>query len=951
MLSIAKLSSPSGALSYYEKDGYYSKDDPEHIQATEWFGRGARELDLKGYIKADQFQSILAGQVPNGPQLGRMIKGELTHFPGTDLTFSAPKSVSILAETGPDKILRRVHDRAVKSTLTWMEKNILETRIFSRETLEQEHKNDQKMITALFRHNTSRDLDPQLHTHAVIANMVQGQDGKWRSFDNNSLYLNKLLMGAMYRSHLAQNLARLGITMNQTHADGRFEISKVPSELLDLFSSRAKTIREKAKEFGTSNPATLEKITLMSRSAKKEVNRDNLRQKWTGQIKEAGFTMKQLSLHYARIFINRESSRGIADKAIEHSRTHLSERSAVFTEQNLKIIALGYALGKARPAHIDAALNRALEKSTLQQYKTEQQDNTLYTTPEMIRLEQKILQQHDKGKLATDPFLSSSIINEKLQDTPLNPGQKNAVILSLTSVNRFIGIQGSAGTGKTTLLKQVKQLSQYSGLNIMGLAPSSSAANTLSEETKIPSQTLSSFLAKFDGVIHDRLTDSGQKELKNQFKNTMVILDESSFASSKQMYGLLKIANEIQIPRVILVGDTKQLEAVEAGIPFNALQKSGMRTAKVTEIVRQRNEVTKETVEHTLGQNINAAFRKLGNNIHEFTDTGLAENAADRWLALSPALRQSTAIIAPTHESVDKINELIHDKLFQEGQLGEKSLHTEVLKPVNLTQIQKSLAKSYQPEQRILFNFDYKSLNIKRGDLLTICSVDQKKGLIHLEGKKGEIDWIPSKVAGKRHGAIEVYNAKEISLNENEHVRWTKNNHKLDLSNNENATITKITDSAVTLETDRGFKTRLNQDDLQLKHMTYAYASTIHAAQGKTVDNLIAVMESGRPALNNQKSFYVTVSRAKNEVELLTDNTLELQKSIERNTGESIAALDLFNQERDNERAMEALAKTEIEQSSPDHEILETPIENTEKDVDISLDREQSVDMDVSFDM
>ena len=212
MLSIGALTSAAQGASYYERDGYYAKDDPEHRAASAWAGKGAEELGLKGPVDPETFKAILEGKVPDGSdtRLGRRVKdrgtpgsGEILHRPGRDLTFSAPKSVSIAALVGGDDRIVEAHDRAVTATLAWIEKNAAETRMKDPVTGQMARVGNQKIVAATFRHDTSRNLDPQLHSHAVLANMVQGEDGKWRSMANEGLYARQKLIGMLYRNELA----------------------------------------------------------------------------------------------------------------------------------------------------------------------------------------------------------------------------------------------------------------------------------------------------------------------------------------------------------------------------------------------------------------------------------------------------------------------------------------------------------------------------------------------------------------------------------------------------------------------------------------------------------------------------------------------------------------------------------------------------------------------------
>ena len=206
--SIGVVASPSQGVSYYQRDGYYAKDDPAHLEASAWAGKGAEALGLSGPVDPDTFQAILEGKVPDGPHLGKRGKdGEIEHRPGRDVTMSAPKSVSFVAMVGGDERIVEAHDRAVRTTLGWIEKNAVQTRIQDGTTGAMVHAGDQKTVVATFRHDTSRNLDPQLHTHCVIANMAQGADNRWRTMVNDGLYRQQKAISAIYRAELAEGLA------------------------------------------------------------------------------------------------------------------------------------------------------------------------------------------------------------------------------------------------------------------------------------------------------------------------------------------------------------------------------------------------------------------------------------------------------------------------------------------------------------------------------------------------------------------------------------------------------------------------------------------------------------------------------------------------------------------------------------------------------------------------
>ena len=248
----------------------------------------------------DSPSTSASGKVPDGSgtELGRRGKdGRILHRPGRDLTFSAPKSVSLAALVGGDARIVDIHDRAVAASLDWVEKNAAETRMKGPDTGGMVRAGNQKIVAATFRHDSSRNLDPQLHTHAVLANMVQVEDGKWRSMANEKLYGSKMLLGALYRAELARGLKDLGYGIEKTHADGRFEIAGVPREAIEAFSGRRAEIEAAMEERGLGasgdNPRIAERAALMTRAKKRDIDRGELRGVWRRQRIRNGVSVER----------------------------------------------------------------------------------------------------------------------------------------------------------------------------------------------------------------------------------------------------------------------------------------------------------------------------------------------------------------------------------------------------------------------------------------------------------------------------------------------------------------------------------------------------------------------------------------------------------------------------------------------------------------------------------
>ena len=959
MLSIGALSSAAQGASYYEQDGYYARDDPEHREASGWAGRGAEELGLTGPVDPDTFRAVLEGKVPDGSgtELGRRGKdGEILHRPGRDLTFSAPKSVSLAALVGGDRRIVEAHDKAVAAALDWVERNAAETRMKDPDTGRMARVGNQKIVAATFRHDTSRNLDPQLHTHAVLANMVQGEDGKWRSMANEGLYARQKLIGMLYRNELAAGLGKLGYGIEKTHADGRFEIAGVSREVVEAFSSRRAEIEAamEARNLGSSadNPRLAERAALMTRARKRDVDRDELRSVWQRQAADLGFDARALTAEAVDRSPEAEREAAVeptpgpgrepgpaappqpdiddgrgpaaaalpeaaeerrpagsrggvpgretgADtappspgaEAVAWAMAHLSEREAVFSRTDLLAAALAHAPGAVAIGDVERKV-AALEKAgSLHAVDLPGAEDSL-ATDRTVGEEREAVALWRGGQGRGRAPMRGWQVQGHLNKGPLTAGQKDAVKLILSAKDRTVGVQGYAGTGKTTMLNRARTLAEKKGWRMAGLAPSASAVRTLASEAGIESQTLQRFLARNAGVAEGRLTRKGAREMRAAFAKTILVVDEGSLASTVQARDLLRIANALRVPRVVLVGDAKQLDAVDAGKPFAQLQAAGMQTATMDEIMRQRDPALKEAVEASLKGDIERAFEKLGSNVAEVKPDNIAGAVAARWLRLDDEARANTGVMAPSHALRQGINGHIRERLAREGRIHGPAMASERLVSKGYTNAEKALAANYGVGDVVAFHRPYKRIGVEKGDERRVMGVDHKARAVLLDdGKGGRVAWKTGEIGGRKGGS-EVYRAEEIELRAGDRIRWTRNDAGLGLVNSRTAEVLRIADGRVTFRLEDGKTLELGKGDPQLRHLDHAWASTVHAFQGRTVDNVIAAMEARHPHLTTQKSFYVEISRARDRAELVTDDAAELRAQLQAVTGERIAALE-----------------------------------------------------------
>ena len=401
--SVSNITSASSAVQYFEKDGYYSKNDPEHRKASHWVGQGAVQLGLTGHIDPAKFRSVLKGYVPKTDiRLGRIRDGEHEHRPGVDLTLSAPKSVSLEALVHGNELVQSAHDAAMRATLDFVEERIVQTRVWNRTKQRMERVYAPTLVAATFRHAASRNLDPQLHTHCVIANMTRDTNGKWRSIETGDLKRNDKLIGAFYRNELARRLRQLGFALAPTMV-GRvpgFEIAGRDRVALEAFSSRRRDMLDYIAEKGWEyNAARTQQAALATRLRKDEPHWEVLTVLWRERAAELG--IEKTRPDSIRETAPVQSPLEIVWQVAEH----LEERPPVFAQRDLTTLALGHAAGSHTITDIDAATERMRTDGHLIAG-TRRGIGASFVTDRTLRAEKEVVSRMREGIGAAAPLVT-----------------------------------------------------------------------------------------------------------------------------------------------------------------------------------------------------------------------------------------------------------------------------------------------------------------------------------------------------------------------------------------------------------------------------------------------------------------------------------------------------------------------------------------------------------------
>ena len=896
--TVTRLKAAATTVHYFEADGYYAKGDPEHRKASGWYGEAAVLMGLHGPVKPKRFEALLAGYVPGTDiRLGRLRDGEHQHRPGVDVTFSAPKSVSLEAlvyaapKTGARVV--RAHDEAVRATLGFIETELLQTRSYEPETGRRPRVEADGMAAATFRHLASRNLDPQLHTHAVIANMTRGRNGEWRSAEFTSVERSKLLIGAYYRNELRMGLEKIGYATVPTLV-GRmpgFEIAGYGKPMLDAFSTRRRELLDYMQERGWENtPARTQQAALYTRQRKAEPDRQVLHRTWQERAQELGpardrdIARGRDGIGPSAIPVPEPQVRPSALAVVRQAVEHLEERRTVIPANDLRAWALAHGGGRHSLDALDAGIARLRRDGHLIEV-TARRADLAFVTDRARNAERDIIAGMRAGLDSGRSLAPAESVETKLDAAGLNPGQRDAVRGILLSPHVTVGVQGHAGSGKTTMLRTVATLAGER--KIVGLAPSASAARVLEGEADIPARTLQWFLTRYrdvgDGIASPERTEEARKALGG----SVLILDEASMVGTTQMRALTRIAAETGVERLALIGDRRQLRAVEAGQPFALLQDAGMPTARMDEVVRQRDADLRQAVLHMVADEPRLAVEELGNGVLETAGDELGRKAAQLWLDLDPDLRPGTAILAPTHELRAEINAAVRHGLEDEGVLHGPELEIERYVNLHLTRSQKGDIANYREGDVAIFHHDVYGVRAKAGDACRVAEVGDERVVLTMPGgKERTID--PS---GYIRYRLDLFETRPMVLKAGDRVRWTRNDSARGLINGEFAEILSIRRVNLTIRTRDGREIVMARDDPQLHHQDHAYSSTVHAAQGITCDRAIAVLDTERGGVADQATFYVELTRSRDNVVLLTDDREALIEALETSPAEQMSAL------------------------------------------------------------
>jgi conjugative relaxase-like TrwC/TraI family protein len=887
MLTISKPLSAGQAQTYHAeefanaRENYYTEAD--QIRG-EWHGRLAEQWGLRGEVREEYFQRLSEGQHPiTGEQLVRhqtareyiSARGEkvspMEHRAGWDATFSAPKSVSLTALVGGDDRVRDAHRESVAVALDELERYV-QARIGGNLPAE----TTGKWIAAKFEHDSARPVNgyaaPQLHTHVVFFNLTETQDGKSHALQPRELYKTQQYATAVYRSELATRLKGLGYEIERGKS-GQPEIKGYSEEYLSASSPRRQQIEEHLAKENQRGAGAAQIAAHQTREAKTDFSHEEMQQRHR-QIAKAFSSQPERVVETARNRTHRterDVPPKMAQSAVTFSKERNLEREAVVEERDLLRDALRRSMGEAALTEVRSEFEKrvnagefiGIEKKT-------GAPGHAFTTREMIGYEQDTIQVMRDGQNKYGALANFDTRREIEKDHPqLSLSQQAAVEQILASRDQVTAMEGVAGSGKTTSLAIVREAAEDEGYKVEGFAPTSRAAQKLAE-AGIESSTLQRHLTRNDE------RHGGQKRL--------YVLDESSLASTKQMNEFLHRLKDDD--RVLLVGDVRQHQAVEAGTPYQQLQEAGIQTARLDEIVRQKDPGLKEVVEQLSRGDVKGAIEKLDaqGRVHEIADHGERLKEIAREYAKQP---EGTLVVSPDNQSRIAINQIIHREMQTRGQVDHSEHPMRVLiARQEITGADRQWAEQYNPGDVVRYTKGSKTHGIEAGEYTRVERVNAKENLLTVKRESGEkVSYDPRRLRG-----VTLYRETERAFSQGDRVQFTAPNREQHVANREMGTIEKIEASGnLQLRLDSGRTVAFNVKENP--HLDYGYAMTSHSSQGQTADRVLVHVDTEQAGerLVNRRLAYVAVSRGRYDAQLYTNDKINLSETLSRDVSHQSA--------------------------------------------------------------
>jgi len=704
-------------------EDYYSQGN-DRIPSV-WLGSAAAELGLSEAVNREEHIKTLMGFDPkSGEALVQGAGADRRYC--LDLTFSAPKSVSIAWTLGSDETRQAIEaaqQRAVAKTLEFIEQNFELARRGSNSNGSVCYKEKVKLLAAAFLHGSSREQDMQIHSHLMLQNMAQRADGSWGAIEPKQIFEWKLSLGAIYRAEEAQAMTEVGFKIE---ADGdSFRIDGIPKELEEEFSRRRVQIEAALDEKGFSGGKASEMAALNTRRGKEVLDNEVLRADWEERAFAYGVTREVVESLKARGRQGIESST-LNRKALLQS---LTETESIFQEKDLwRATAVGMS-------HLGLGLEKVTQeieeaKKDPEMVRLRGKDGkTYYTTREVLKTEKEILAMAEAGKTDQSHLLEKTRVDASVVRYEYRKGfflseeQKEAIRHMTNDVGLLQIVQGHAGAGKSTALTPVREAYEAAGFEVVGCALQGKTAAGLQSSTEIKSQTIHSLLNELEG--YDREDGIRVEPTRALDKKTVIVVDEAAMVGTRLLHRLQSQADKAGA-KLILVGDEAQVPPVSAGSPFRSLKKT-VGAVELTENRRQKKEWQQEASrEIRKGSVRDALMRYAKEQMIEVVATkedAIRTNVGNWNRSFDPDKPADVILTSFRREDTALQNQAAREKMKERGILGP----AEVTLLVRDRTGQSKGKRDFSQGDRIAFGKNDRKVGVMNGENGTVERIEKDK--------------------------------------------------------------------------------------------------------------------------------------------------------------------------------------------------------------------------------
>jgi Ti-type conjugative transfer relaxase TraA len=724
MMSIGKLAAGPGAGRYYVDQVAHGREDyyaGEGEAAGVWMGTGSARLGLSGAVREDGLVRLLEGRDPVSGLLLRPVRSS-DAVAGFDLTFRAPKSVSILFGVAEPDVARQVigaHEQAVSQALDYLEREACWTRRGRAGAIRLPGRG---FVAAAFRHRSSRAGDPLLHTHVVVANATQAEDGRWTALDGRELYRHAKTAGYLYQAALRAELSReLGLRW-QPVVHGSADVEGVARRVVEHFSQRRAEILELMAARGESSARAAQVATLETRRRKEYgVPVYRLREQWRARAAEHGLDRAALN-RVLRPRLQRRLHDGDVAERLEGPDGLTRDRST-FTRRDVLQAFAEHARDGATVASIESRADAFLARDGIVELEPAAGERR-YSTRALLQLEQDAIERAHRPRPAA-PAVTDWVLTTALASRPTIAAEQRELVTRLTQSGRGVEVvRAPAGTGKTFALDAAREAWQASGVPVFGCALSAKAAGELRDQAAIDTTTIA------------RLTYALEKGARLA-DGSVLVVDEAGMVGTRDLARLLDAAAQAHA-KLVLVGDDRQLPEIQAGGLFSALA-DRLGAIELTQVRRQREGWDRDALASLRDGDLDQfarAYHDHGRIVAALTADAARAALVDDWWAASERGEQAL-MIAHRRADVADLNRRASERMRAAGRLGIDALVTD--------------ARAFAVGDRVVTTRNDHRLGIVNGDAGTLTRI--RCGALTVELDRGVRVEIPESYA--REGRLD----------------------------------------------------------------------------------------------------------------------------------------------------------------------------------------------------